>query len=77
MVLPVMTLAPVMLPPDPLISKLPNVPLPVALIKPAVKMLPAVTLPDADISPETYSPVVVQTTTLLTPPTLAAILPLA
>ena len=49
--------------------------LPVADIKPAVNKLPPVTLPLADTTPVTYSPVVANTATLATPPTPTAMLP--
>ena len=46
----------------------PPIILPEVLINPLDKILPPVTLPLALTTPETYSPVVAKTTTLLVPP---------
>ena len=51
-----------------------NVPI---LAVPVVVKLPPVMLPVAEITPETYWPVVANSQTFAVPPTLAAILPLA
>ena len=54
---------------------LPPTILAVALIKPPVRTLPPVTLPDALTTPVTYAPVLAKTATLPVPSTPTVILP--
>ena len=69
-VIAVMTLAPEMFPPDPLVVMLLAVTLPVADTEPLVLMLPL-----TDSNPVIYSPVVANTATLLVPPMPTVTLP--